>query len=522
MRRSGHIFVGGGIAALAGAVLLIRDHRVDGADITILEAGRDVGGSLDGARAGDGAYVVRGARMFERNYRCTLDLMATIPSPDLPGETLATDMDLFNRDNPVPFACVPVAGDGTGQRPEWRLPRRHVLAITRLLLPGEGRVHGKRISDVMDRDFFDTDMWLVMSTIFAFQPWHSAAEFRRYARRFFHTAQKGARKSGPLATRYNQAESLVGPIRAWLKERGVQMHSCARVTDAAFTTAPGGGRRITQLTVAGAPWPVGAEDRVYVTLGSMTDGARCGATGAAPPVAGDTPALDLWRCLAGKAPGFGRPDVFAAAESRTGWQAFTLTLPRGGLADRLAMLHPPGVGATVLYALRASPWRAALAPFAQPHFRDQPPGSEVIWGYGLRPDRPGRYCSVPMHEASGAQIIDELAGQLAMDAATRDRLFGDASVVSCRMPLITSQFMPRRPGDRPAIRPEASVNYACMGQFVELPVDTVFTVEYSVRSAWEAVCQLNPGGRRPPPVARPDRDPRVLLNVLYNRFRNMV
>lgn len=522
MTKGTHIFVGSGIAALAGAALLIRDHGVDGSNVVILEAGRFAGGSLDGIRNADGAFVVRGARMLEENYRCTLDLMATIPSLDRPGDSLATDMERFNRDNPTPFACVPVSSDGAGHLPEWRLPRHHVLAITRLLLSGEARVNGKRICDVMDRGFFDTDMWLVMSTIFAFQPWHSAAEFRRYARRFLHTAQKGVQKRGPLATRYNQMESLIEPILSWLTERGVHLRTGSNVTDATLESAPGGGRRISELTVAGASCPVGVDDKVYFTLGSMTDGARCGATGAPPPCPGQTPAFDLWRRLARKAPGFGRPAAFAHAEALTGWQSFTITLPRGGVVDWLAALRPSDVGTPVLYALRDSSWRVALAPFAQPHFRDQPIGTEVIWGYGLRPDLPGDHCGIPMHEAGGEQIILEMAGQLAMNPETQLRIFDGAKLVSCRMPLITSQFMPRQLGDRPAPRPEAAANYACIGQYVEMPVDTVFTVEYSVRSAWEAVFQLNPGGRKPPPVARPDRDPRVLANVLYNRFRNMV
>jgi oleate hydratase len=52
-----------------------------------------------------------------------------------------------------------------------------------------------------------------------------------------------------------------------------------------------------------------------------------------------------------------------------------------------------------------------------------------------------------------------------------------------------------------------------MGQFCELPRDCVFTVEYSVRSAWAAVHALTGRIGPPPPVSRTDRNPVVLLRA---------
>jgi oleate hydratase len=78
------------------------------------------------------------------------------------------------------------------------------------------------------------------------------------------------------------------------------------------------------------------------------------------------------------------------------------------------------------------------------------------------------------------------------------------------MPFITSQFMPRRAGRPAPVIPRGAENFAVIGQFCEIPRDCVFTVEYSVRSAWTAVHgltgQVSPP---PPPVVRSDRDPRA-------------
>jgi oleate hydratase len=62
--------------------------------------------------------------------------------------------------------------------------------------------------------------------------------------------------------------------------------------------------------------------------------------------------------------------------------------------------------------------------------------------------------------------------------------------IPCRMPYITSMFMPRSPGDRPPPVPKDCKNLASLSQFVEMAEDVVFTVEYSVRAAQIAVYEL--------------------------------
>jgi len=41
-----------------------------------------------------------------------------------------------------------------------------------------------RITDWLSPSFFETEFWFMWATTFAFQPWHSAVEFRRYLHRF--------------------------------------------------------------------------------------------------------------------------------------------------------------------------------------------------------------------------------------------------------------------------------------------------------------------------------------------------
>ncbi|MBL4557257.1 MAG: oleate hydratase [Rhodobacteraceae bacterium] len=69
------------------------------------------------------------------------------------------------------------------------------------------------------------------------------------------------------------------------------------------------GRRVTQLHLAtGGVIDIAPEDRVYLTLGSMTDATVAGDR-ATPPALQDrpSPGFDLWRKLAARHEGLGRP-----------------------------------------------------------------------------------------------------------------------------------------------------------------------------------------------------------------------
>ena len=71
--------------------------------------------------------------------------------------------------------------------------------------------------------------------------------------------------------------------------------------------------------------------------------------------------------------------------------------------------------------------------------------------------------------------------------------------------------MPRAAGDRPDVIPDGSVNAAFIGQFAETPRDCVFTTEYSVRTAMEAVYGLTGVDRGVPEVWGSVYDVRDLL-----------
>lgn len=71
-------------------------------------------------------------------------------------------------------------------------------------------------------------------------------------------------------------------------------------------------------------------------------------------------------------------------------------------------------------------------------------------------------------------------------------------------------------GDRPDIVPKGSVNLAFIGNFAESPSnDTVFTTEYSIRTAMESVYTLLEVERAVPEVYGSIYDIRELLKAIY-------
>ena len=93
-----------------------------------------------------------------------------------------------------------------------------------------------------------------------------------------------------------------------------------------------------------------------------------------------------------------------------------------------------------------------------------------------------------------------------------DYATNSAICIPTMMPYITAFFMPRRKEDRPDVIVKDAINFAFLGQFAHTPRDTVFTTEYSVRTAMEAVYGLLGVDRGVPEVWGSVYDIRELLD----------
>jgi oleate hydratase len=141
-----------------------------------------------------------------------------------------------------------------------------------------------------------------------------------------------------------------------------------------------------------------------------------------------------------------------------------------------------------------------------------PKDTYTLWGYGFDIDRPGDYVKKPMSKATGSEVLTELLGHLGM-ADIRAHVLATTDVTTTMMPYASALFACRAPGDRPKVLPDRALNFGLLGQFVEIPEDVVFTVEYSVRAAMIAIYGLLGVDRPIPPIYHGLLDPAVALRA---------
>ncbi|NEB74784.1 oleate hydratase [Streptomyces sp. SID14478] len=517
--------VGSGIASLSAAAFLIREGGFAGSDIVILEEQNREGGSLDAAGGPETGYTMRGGRMFEIHFECTYDLLSSIPSLDDPNKSVTDDTFAFHED----FAWDDHARlvDAAGRVVEAHsmgFTERDRLELVKCVGTPEKLLDGKRIVDCFHQDFFRTNFWWMWCTTFAFEPWHSAIEFRRYLNRFIHLFKTFDSMSGIYRTRFNQYDSIVRPLMKWLTDQGVTVQLDTQVTDLGLTQS-GDTFRVESLRwIRGGTTgevPVGPDDLVLVTNGSMTANSTTGSTDAAPVLdtSGSGGAWKLWQTLAAKLPGrLGDPHVFDSSVDDSTWESFTVTTKDPTFFALMEKFSGSEAGKGGLITFKDSGWLLTIVLNHQPHFRDQPDDTFVWWGYALFPDKPGDFVNKPMRECTGREILDEVLQHLRFEEGPE--ILDSSIVIPALMPYITSQFLVRKAGDRPRVVPEGSANLAFIGQYAEVPDDVVFTVEYSVRTAWTAVAELLHLDKQPPAVYKGGHDPKVLVEALATMHRH--
>jgi len=215
--------VGGGFGGMAAAAYLIRNAGVSGQDITIYEADRYVGGGLFLRGGPETGYDMPGS-VFDREFRCTFDLLRSIPSTNDPSVSVRDEFFAFNEQHPFNDRAHILDRNGNiVHGPRFGLTLGDALALARLSLTSESRLNGRRIDEFFSPRFFATEFWLLWSTIMGSLPQHSATEFRRYMHRFLYLFPNLSTMRGVLRTPVNQNQAFIEPLLAWLRARDVSV-----------------------------------------------------------------------------------------------------------------------------------------------------------------------------------------------------------------------------------------------------------------------------------------------------------
>lgn len=527
-KKSAYI-IGSGLAGLSAAVFLVRDAQMKGENIHILEELPVAGGSLDGAKRPNAGFVVRGGREMENHFECLWDMYRSIPSLEIPGASYLDEYYWLDKEDRNSSNCRLIYNRGD------RLPSdgqyglgKCANEIVKLIMTPEKELQGETIEEFFSDDFFKTNFWTYWATMFAFEKWHSAAEMRRYAMRFIHHIDGLPDFTALKFNKYNQYESMVKPLLAYLKDHGVQFEYDCHVDNVVVDHE--GKQKVAKkivMTKNGEQSDIDLtpDDIVFVTNGSITESSTYGDQNTPAPITHDKgSSWKLWENLAKQDPDFGHPDVFCENLPERSWfVSATATLENKKIApyfERLTKrsLYDGKVNTGGIITVVDSNWELSFTIHRQPHFKSQNPDQIVVWIYALYSDTEGNYIKKRVVDCTGKEIAEEMLYHLGVPESQISELASEENMntVPVYMPYITSYFMPRHDGDRPDVVPEGSVNIAFIGNFAESPTrDTVFTTEYSVRTAMEAVYTLLNVDRGVPEVFDSIYDIRQLLRAMY-------
>lgn len=523
--------VGGGLAGLAVATFLIRDAQMPGKNIHLIEELPLAGGSLDGIDKPDIGFIVRGGREMENHFECLWDMYRSIPSLEIPGASYLDEYYWLDRDDPNSSNCrlIHQRGNRVPTDGNFTLGDKEQLQLAKLVLATEDSLEGQTIGDYFSKDFFKSNFWFYWATMFAFEEWHSLIEMRRYLMRFIHHTNGLPDFTALKFNRYNQYDSMVLPVLEFLKDHDVDILYDTTVVDidgdfggsrkvaTALHLESGNSERTVNLT---------EKDYVFVTNGSITESTTYGDHHTpAPPTDEPGGSWQLWDRLAAKSSAFGNPAVFYRNIPRAAWFVSATATVRNEIIEsyieRLTKrpIHDGKVNSGGIITVTDSNWLISFAIHRQPHFPTQRDDETVVWIYTLYSDTDGDFVKKPITECTGEEITQEWLYHLGVPEEKIAELAKQENVNTnpVYMPYITSYFMPRKKGDRPKVVPDGSKNLAFVGNYAESPSrDTVFTTEYSVRTAMEAVYQFFDIERGIPEVFGSVYDIRELLKATYH------
>ena len=519
--------IGSGLGALAAACFLVRDGQMKGEKVHILEKEAIPGGACDGYKYDNLGYVMRGGREMDNHFECMWDLFRSIPSIETEGVSVLDEYYWLNKKDPnySLMRATVNRGEDAHTDKKFGLSDKGAMEILKLFFTPNEELYDKKITDFFDDEVLNSNFWLYWRTMFAFENWHSALEMKLYIQRYIHHIGGLPDFTALRFTKYNQYESMILPMIKYLEGFGVQFHYNTKVENVEFDIQEYKkvAKRIIYTTDGNQnSIDLTENDLVFITNGGCVENARLGSQNTPAPFDSEIKpggGWDMWRKIAEQCDEFGHPDKFCSDPEQTNWMSATVTTLDGRIPPYVEKIckRDPFSGKVVtggIVTCKDSNWLLSWTFNRQPQFRSQPKDQLVGWIYGLFTDKPGNFVKKPMRECTGKEICMEWLYHIGVpENQIEDMAEKSANTIPCMMPYITAFFMPRKDGDRPLVVPNGSVNFAFLGQFAETKRDTIFTTEYSIRTAMEAVYTLLNVDRGVPEVWGSVYDIRDLLNA---------
>ncbi len=532
-KKSAYI-IGTGLAGLSAAFYLVRDGRVAGEKIHLLEKLELAGGSCDGRKDITKGFYMRGGREMDNHFEVMWDMFRDVPSIETPGVSVLDEYYWLNKHDPNYSLCRATVNRGENAHTDGKfaLDKESAMALTKLFITPEKELEDKKISDVLPDSFWKTNFWLYWQTMFAFQRWSSALEMKRYICRYVHHIDGLPDFSALRFTKYNQYESMILPLVKYLENHGVKVEYGVDVKNVVIEKE--GSKRVARKLVyvkdgKEETKDLTEDDLVFITNGCCTDTSCYGDQTHAPDISGvknlTGESWDLWNNIASQAENgeYGNPEKFCGDFEATNWMSATVETGNEEIIDHIIKIcgrDPRSgkvtTGGIVTVKDSVDNWYLSWTINRQPQFRSQETGKVLIWLYSLNTNREGNYVKKAMRDCTGEEVCREWLWHIGVSEDRIDDLAKNAcNTTTCFMPYINAFFQPREEKDRPRVVPEGAVNFAFIGQFAETPRDTIFTTEYSIRTGMESVYTLMNVDRGVPEVWGSKYDVRELLRACY-------
>lgn len=518
--------IGSGLASLSAACFLVRDAQMPGAHIHVLEKNPIPGGGLDGDEFAGIGYVMRGGREMDNHFECMWDLFRSIPSIETDGISILDEYYWLNKKDPNFSLCRATVncGEDAHTDKKFGLSDKGAMEIMKLFMTPDEKLDNVKMTEIFDEEVFNSNFWLYWRTMFAFKDDQSALEMKRYMQRFIHHIGGLPDFTALRFTKYNQYESMVLPMVKYLQEHGVQFHYNTKIMNVLFDIK--GDKKLAKSIVFECDGKTESidlteDDYVFYTNGSNVENSTYGSQTKASGMDGEIHeggTFDLWRKIAAQDSAFGRPDKFCTDPEDSNWVSATINTLDEKILPYIKNIckRDPLSGGVVtggIVTVKDSSWLLSWTINRQPQYRNQPKGQVLVWLYGMFSDIPGDYVKKPMRDCTGMEICEEWLYHIGVPSdQIEDMAAHSANTVPVMMPFASAYFQPRETGDRPDVVPAGSANFAFIGNFAETPRDTVFTTEYSIRTAMEAVYTLLNVDRGVPEVWGSVYDVRDLLN----------
>ena len=512
-KKSAYI-IGTGLAGLTAAFYLVRDGQMKGEHIHLLEKLELAGGSCDGRKDITKGFYMRGGREMDNHFEVMWDMFRDVPSLENPEVSVLDEYYWLNKHDPNYSLCRASVNRGEDAHTDKKfgLDKESAMALSQLFITPEKALEGKKISEVLPDSFWSTNFWLYWQTMFAFQRWSSALEMKRYLCRYVHHIDGLPDFSALRFTKYNQYESLIMPLVKYLENHGVSIEYGMDVKNVIIDTV--GDKKIARQIVFikdGKEQTIDLveDDLVFITNGCCTDTSCYGDQTHAPDLTkaknGTGESWDLWKNIAKQAEHseFGNPDNFCTNIEETNWMSATVATSNEEIIQHIINIckRDPRegkvtTGGIVTVKDSMDNWYLSWTINRQPQFKSQ--------------DKEA------MRDCTGEEVCREWLYHIGIPDAEIDDLAKNAcNTTTCFMPFINAFFQPRKNEDRPKVVPDGAVNFAFLGQFAETPRDTIFTIEYSMRTGMESVYTLLDVDRGVPEVWGSKYDVRELLRACY-------